>query len=254
MRRFLMLAAVAALCLALLVPVPAAAQTSAAWTINYFNNTDWAGFPVFTAFSNTAAFNWGGASPAPGVGGENWTATLSSTPWFNAGIHRFTVQADDEAVLVVDGVTYLDSRGKGQSGKTLTVDVPLAQGNHSVVVHYRQYSQASYLFVSWAIIKSATPTPVPPPPAPNTPVSSAPSVVTEFGDYTPCIQQGLHQSQCFQSNGAWNAPNMGSIEMEPQIVVWRQCTPDEVVTMQLYVNQPPQQAKCSKTGAGYYPM
>lgn len=252
MRRLLMLAAVAALCLALLVPAPAVAQNSATWTINYFNNTDWAGFPVFTTFTNTAAFNWGGASPAPGVGGENWTATLTSTPWFSPGISRFTVQADDEFVLVVDGITYLDSRGRGQSGKTLTVDIPLLQGSHSVVVHYRQYTQASYLFVSWAIVKNLAPAPAPVPP--GTPAPSAPSVVTEFGDYTRCIQQGLHQSQCFQSNGAWDAPNMGSIEMEPQIIVWRQCAPDEVVTMQLFANQPAQQAKCSKTGAGYYPM
>ena len=254
MRRLLLLAAVAALCLALAVPVPAAAQTTATWTINYFNNLDWAGFPVATTFSNTAAFNWGGAPPAPGVNGENWTATLTSVPWFNAGIHRFTVQADDEVVLVVDGITYIDSRGMGQSGKTLTVDIPLAQGNRSVVVHYRQYTQAAFLFVSWAIIKSATPTPVPPPPAPNTPVPSSSSVVTVFGDYTPCIQQGIHQSNCFQSNGAWDAPNMGSIEMEPQIVVWGNCTADAVQSMQLYVNQPPQQSKCSKTMAGWFPM
>ncbi len=45
---------------------------------------------------------------------------------------------------------------------------------------------------------------------------------------------------------------MGSIETEPQILVWGVCTPDSVQTMQLACNQEPQSAKCSKTGAGWF--
>ena len=78
---------------------------------------------------------------------------------------------------------------------------------------------------------------------------------TQFGDYTSCIQQGQHQSQCFQSNGAWNAPNMGSIETEPQIQIWGNCEPDSVTTFQMSCDpeEPPESFKCSKTGAGWFP-
>ena len=41
--------------------------------------------------------------------------------------------------------------------------------------------------------------------------------------------------------------------MEPQIVRWERCTPDQVQSMQLYTNQPAQTAKCSKTEAGWFP-
>jgi hypothetical protein len=77
-------------------------------------------------------------------------------------------------------------------------------------------------------------------------------VQTIYGDFTPCIQQNLHQSNCFQSTGAWDAPNLGSIQMEPQVLIWGNCTADNIVTQQVYVGQPAQQTKCSKSLAGFY--
>jgi hypothetical protein len=41
--------------------------------------------------------------------------------------------------------------------------------------------------------------------------------------------------------------------MEPQIVVWGNCTADAVQTMQLFINTAPQSAACSKTEAGWFP-
>ena len=46
---------------------------------------------------------------------------------------------------------------------------------------------------------------------------------------------------------------MGSIETEPQILRWERCTPDQFAQVQLYTNQPAQNAKCSKTEAGWFP-
>jgi hypothetical protein len=265
MKRAFILATVVVLCLAtLLTAAPATAQSGNTWQVDFFPNLDWAGSPVYTIWASLIAFNWGTNSPAPGMPADNWTARMTTNAFFYAGLYRFTVQADDEVVLTVGGVTYLNTLNQGQSGRTFTLDIPLVQGNQFIQLDYREYTGTAYVYLNWQLISSSSPQPMPPmatppptssnPPPGTVPVASPSSVVTQYGDYTPCIQQGIHQSNCFQSNGAWNAPNMGSIEMEPQIVVWGNCVSDQVVTMQLYVNTAPQPAKCSKTEAGWYPI
>ena len=83
------------------------------------------------------------------------------------------------------------------------------------------------------------------------------SVQTQFGDYTPCIQQGIHQSNCFQSDGAWNSPNLGSIQLEPQIQVWMNCEPADSDKTWVTDNRTnpvtTRSYRCSKTLAGYFP-
>jgi hypothetical protein len=80
-------------------------------------------------------------------------------------------------------------------------------------------------------------------------------VQTQFGNYTPCIQQNIHQVNCFVSDGQWNSPNRGSIETEPQITLWRVCTPDSWANFPVSCdpNVPLQSYKCSKTAAGFFP-
>lgn len=264
MKRILTLLAVITVALAgVLGAGPAAAQSSNVWQINYFPNLDWAGAPVYIAYASTPSFNWGSDTPpAPGMPAQNWTASMTSSTFFYGGTTRFQITADDEFALLIDGITYASTIGTGQSGKTIVADVVLSQGNHFVQVNYRQYTAAAYLYVSWQYLKSPTPVPppsgpVPPPSGPQPPPATtfpppATGPVTEFGDYTRCAQQQIHQVNCFQSNGAWDAPNTGSIETEPQIVRWMNCTPDSVTTIQLYPNQAAQSAACSKTGAGYF--
>jgi hypothetical protein len=152
--------------------------------------------------------------------------------------------------------------------------VSLAQGYHNLRVQFRQYSGTAYVYLDWAVVKPGyppayPPLPVPPPyytpvPGPSpTPAcnpawsctcpASATSVTTIYGNYTTCIQQNLQQANCFQSNGAWDAPNMGSIQSEPMIQVWGNCpTAGQLQTMQLQCNSAPVQATCSKTLAGWF--
>ena len=207
----------------------------------------------------------------------NWTATMTSSVYFYyTGTYIFQALADDEVSLQIDGVTYINTIGAGMSGKTVQAGVPLSAGTHNLTVQYRQYTGVAYVYLNWAYVNPAggyvyTPlpvpmpagTPIPPPPGPTpTPAcdpawsctcpTQATSVTTEYGDYTPCIQQDLQQANCYQSNGAWDAPNTGSIQSEPQIEVWGNCTPGTLQCMQLQCDQPPVQATCSKTGAGWF--
>jgi hypothetical protein len=206
------------------------------------------------------SMNWGFGSPGANVPVDNFTGRFDSQAFFYAGTNRFTLQADDEVALMINGVTFLDTRGAGQSGKVLTVDVPLPQGWHQVRVLYREWSQTAYVFVNWQLVKpdggTPPPTPAPPPPPPtNCGPVSATSVQTKFGNYTPCIQQNSHQVNCFQSDGAWDSPNRGSIEMEPMISVWGNCTADSTTEFQVSCDPavPWQSFNCSKTEAGWFP-
>ncbi len=261
MKRVLIIALlviVALLPLAAQAPAPASAQSGNLWTAWYWNNPDWAGTPVLSQTVSFIWFNWGFGSPGAGVPVDYFTARFDTTAFFNAGTYRFTITADDEAVLIINNVTFLDTRGAGQSGKTLVVDVPLNQGNANISVLYREFTQAAYITVNWQYIKPGA-VPPPPPPPPTTPTQcfppSASSVQTRFGDYTPCIQQNIHQMNCFQSDGAWNSPNQGSIQMEPQITIWGNCVADTTTSFQVSCdpNVPMASFNCSKTEAGWFP-
>ena len=215
--------------------------------------------------------------PGPGMPATDWTATMTSSAYFYySGTYVFQALADDEVSVQIDGVTYINTIGAGMSGKTVQVGVPLAQGTHNLVVQYRQATGSAYVYVNWAYANPGgsysyaplpAPMPAPPPPAPTTlpaPVpacdpawscscpTQATSVTTQYGDYTPCIEQNLHQSACFQSDGQWDSPNTGSIETEPKIEVWGNCTPSTLQCMQLTCNQEPVEATCSKTAAGWF--
>jgi hypothetical protein len=250
------LAVVVVVCASLLTAAPAQAQVGNTWFLDFFANLNWAGAPT-GSFSTTAplAFNWGLGAPLPNMPVDNWTMRATTDVWMNAGTYNFTLQADDEVALIVNGVSFLDSRGQGLSGRTLNVQVPIFNsGFQRITVEFREFTQLAYVFMNWSLVGSVPPTVSPGPPTTMTPITGASSVVTRFGDYTPCIAGGNHQKVCFQSDGAWDSPNFGSIEMEPPITQWGNCTADQVQTRQLFVERAPQQAKCSKTEAGWFAM
>lgn len=247
----------------LVVVAPARAQSGNQWRMDFFNNPDWQGGASLTQFSTLINFNWGLGSPAANVPVDNFTGRFTTDAWFYAGVYRFNILADDEFRLLIDGTVVFDTIGRGQSGKQQVFDVGIAQGTRRVQVDYRELTQNAYIFVDWQYVKDGIAPPVIPPaqPAPPTSWSEVPpsqsSVRTQFGDYTSCIQQGIHQSNCFQSDGAWNSPNLGSIQLEPQIQVWMNCEPadsDRTWVTDNRTNPPTTRSyRCSKTLAGFFP-
>jgi len=278
-RKSLILAGLLALLLVVTAIQPLLAQSGNTWYVQYFANPNWSPGPAMTMNSSYIDFNWGTVPPGPGMPNTNWTAIFSSSAYFYAGSYLFGALADDEISLQIDGVTYINTIGAGMSGKTVQIAVPLSAGYHNLYVMYRQYTGGAYCYLNWAYMPPGgtpvyPPLPVPPPPQPGQPIPtplpgptptpacnpgyactcpvSATSVQTQYGDYTPCIQQNLQQAACFQSDGQWDSPDVGSIETEPQIQVWGVCTPGAIQTMQLACNQAPVQAVCSKTAAGWF--
>jgi hypothetical protein len=263
-RKHLIIPTLLVLVLLAAVTAPLLAQSGNSWFVQYYNSSNWSN-PSVSMYSAYIDFNWGTTPPAPGMPADNWTATMTSTAYFYTGSYVFSALADDEISVQIDGVTYINTIGAGMSGKPVQIAVPMTQGNHNLVVQYRQYTGGAYVYLNWAYMNpSGTPiyTPMPAPPPAGTPACNpwwscacpvqATSVTTEYGNYTPCIQQNLQQASCFVSNGQWDAPNMGSIQAEPQIQVWGNCTPGQLQCMQLACNQAPVEATCSKTGAGWF--
>jgi hypothetical protein len=73
-----------------------------------------------------------------------------------------------------------------------------------------------------------------------------PGPSTGYGNYARCQQFGLHQANCFVPDAS-NSPNLGSIQMEPGIQIWGNCTPGQTMS------QNGTNYQCSKTGAGWFP-
>jgi hypothetical protein len=264
MKRILLTALVLAGILAVVIgTVPATAQSGNTWQADYWNNPDWSGNPVMTQWVPLISFDWGYGSPGPAVPADNFSARYMTTAFFYAGNYTFTLVADDEVVLIVDGNTLVDTRGRGQSGKSLAVTIPMWQGDHRIEVWYREFTVTAYVFVNWTFNGTAPgPTPTPPPGGsgniyglPGLPANQNPPLTTQFGDYTPCMQQNIHQVNCFVSNGAWDAPNEGSIAMEPQIQAWTVCQPaDQVKPYYISPQVPTKNYVCSRTLAGWFPQ
>ncbi|MBI4674166.1 MAG: hypothetical protein HY741_21180 [Chloroflexi bacterium] len=235
----------------------ATAQSGNTWNVFYYNNPNWAGNPVFTNTAPTLNFNWNGASPAPNVPGTNWALTANTSAYFNGGQYQFDALADDEVLLTVDNAIVIDTRGQNQVGKRQLRQYGLSAGVHNLQVYYRQFGGTSYLYLNWSYLKPGPNPPAPPNLQHPLPPSSASTVTTPFGDYTPCIQKNIHQSNCFVQNGAWNSPNLGSIQMEPQITIWGNCSPadkDVIWTVDPNTRPPRTQTfRCSKTLAGWFP-
>jgi len=253
------------LILALLIAVVFAAfgvatgQSTAFWTADYFNNTTRSGTPVLTQTVAAVNFNWGLGSPGPTVPVDFFSARFQTSSFFQGGLYTFSVLADDAFTLRINNVPVLTTEAAPQPGKVISVQVNIARGVSVVQVDYVELTGQAFITVNWVLVNSgggSVPPPVVVPTAvpPGTVVPSATSVTTQFGNFTPCIQQNIHQSNCFTSTGAWDAPDLGSIQMEPQIMIWGNCTPDAVVTQQVFVGQPAQLTSCSKTGAGWYIM
>jgi hypothetical protein len=179
---------------AVLMPQPAVAQGGAQWRIDFFNNMNWSGAPANTQFSGQVAFNWGSdIAPAPFVASQFWSARFTTGAFFNGGLNRFTIQADDEFVLFVNGINYFDSRGRGLVGKPVNVDIPLTQGQHFVQIDFRQHTGPAFLFVNWSFLKNGQPV-APPvsPPAVQPPAPPSGNLSNEFGDFSRCARERLH--------------------------------------------------------------
>ena len=112
-------------------PEPFAAQ--------YFDNSTLSGSPVLTRTDDAIDFDWGEGSPSPVVPSDRFSARWTRTKTYAAGTYRFSVTGDDGIRVLVDGTPVIDG-WLYQPPTTYTADVPLSEGEHTVVVEYFEWS------------------------------------------------------------------------------------------------------------------
>ena len=158
----LVLAAVALMVLWLVGAGAAGAQGTAppdpyptgTWYAQYWNNRDFLGSPIHARMEPEIDYYWGTGSPVPGViftdyWAARWTRTVASP----GGVYRFIARMDDAMRVYVDGQVVLD--GWYESAEhTLTADVNLTPGLHTVRVDYYDVQNVAVAVVDYEAIGS----------------------------------------------------------------------------------------------------
>jgi hypothetical protein len=120
-----------------------------AWGGEYFNNTTLGGPPVLLRSDPDVNFNWGTASPAPGVVNSDnfavrWTRTLNFAP----GNYRFKVTVDDGARLWVNNALILDQWRQGPAAE-FTADIYLPGGPVPIRLEFVEYTENALIQLTW---------------------------------------------------------------------------------------------------------
>jgi surface antigen len=101
----------------------------------YFNNRDLDGLPVLVRNEGAVNNDWGEGSPNPAVNVDNFSARWTKTDTLTAGVHQFSVTADDGARLYIDGNLVIDE-WIDQGPTTYTTTQTLPAGPHTIVMEY----------------------------------------------------------------------------------------------------------------------
>jgi hypothetical protein len=125
----------------------AQADTGSNWVGSYYNNPQLIGQPTFSRIDPALIFNWGGYSPGPGLNGVLWSARWTTQQYFNAGLYRFNIIADDGVRVYIDGQPILDA-WKDQTA-TYNINVQVVAGYHTITVEYYQGQGTAQLLLTY---------------------------------------------------------------------------------------------------------
>ena len=130
-----------------------------AWEGKYWNNRNLSGNPTVTRQDGSINFDWGGGSPAAEIAADNFSAQWTQTANLPAGTYRFSASTDDGMRVWIDNVMIIDSWFDSQL-HTITADVYLGAGNHTIVVHYYEAGGMAVAKMNYVLVGGQTPPPV----------------------------------------------------------------------------------------------
>ena len=119
------------------------------WKVEYFNNPNVDGTPVFVTQATRVYFMWGQAAAARGVNRDQFSARMTKNETFAQGTYRFTARSDDGVRVYVDDDLVIDEWRAQPFGKNYSVDVPMTKGVHQLKVEYFDQGGAAALQFSW---------------------------------------------------------------------------------------------------------
>jgi LysM repeat protein len=130
-------------------PTPPPSGTSGgAWTCTYYKNQD-LDDPAGSVIVPVINFNWGDASPYPGVPRNLWSMRCTSAQYFpSSGLYQFNAQVDDGVRVFVDGNAVI-SAWTNHAGTTEVGTANLNAGPHTVTVEYYEFGHDALVAVWW---------------------------------------------------------------------------------------------------------
>ena len=145
------------------------------FNLQFFNNVDLTGSPVFTQVAPVGThFDWGAGSPSPQVHSDNFSARMEGTFDFVDGAYRFYLTLDDGARLYIDGELLIDGWAD-YPVRTKSKDIELTPGSHHVLVEYYERGGLAELWLRWQPLFPTTP---------QIALATSPPPVPGSGDYT----------------------------------------------------------------------
>lgn len=129
------------------------------WNAAYFDNDNLGGSPLLTRFDTSISFDWGTGSPDILIPSDEFSARWSQSGYLPGGTYQFTTFADEDARVIVDGNVIIDTFFDEVPGSTITAEIFLNEGDHSIVVEYRESGGRAFIFLTWGRTAAA---PLPP--------------------------------------------------------------------------------------------
>jgi tripartite motif-containing protein 71 len=121
------------------------------WRGEFFANRWLAERPLVITQTAEVNFDWDTGAPDPVLPADGFSARFQRNVWFDAGIYRFTVQAEGGARLWVNGRLLVD-QWDGPAG-THSATLLLTTGDHPVRLEYNDISGPAAVRLAWEILE-----------------------------------------------------------------------------------------------------
>lgn len=120
------------------------------WNISYFANESLQGNAIYfdSAPADGIAIDYGAGVPSDVLPTDNWSARWQRVVDFTQGVYTFTLRADDAARVYINETEILNQT-EYTGGQSLTVNVEIPAGRHTITVEHVELLDLGNLFLTW---------------------------------------------------------------------------------------------------------
>jgi len=119
------------------------------WRGEYYTNRDLSGPSTLVRYDPAIDFDWGAGSPDGSIPADNFSVRWARSLGFSPGNYRFYASCDDGVRIFVDGNLVVDAWQDQKQPNTISADIYLGDGLHSIVVEYYEHGGQASAHVWW---------------------------------------------------------------------------------------------------------